>query len=274
MRLPLGQRARFAILALVSIVAIVAVALHAPIPQPAGYHEFADRREFLGIPNFWNVMSNLPFLIVGLAGMRQIATRAATGIIASMRIAYFCLFAGIVLVGLGSAFYHFAPSDPALTWDRLPMTVSFMAFFAIVIGEHIDAKAGLRLLAPLLLLGAASVLYWHFTERAGHGDLRPYVVVQFLPLLLVPLVLILFPSRLSHGGLLWGLLGAYLAAKLLEKADGVIFSWGHLLSGHSLKHLTAAFGMYLFLLAIKLRRPVALTPEPFPPPRDTANAKI
>jgi len=119
------------------------------------------------------------------------------------------------------------------------------------------------------LLGGASVLYWHLGERTGHGDLRPYVVIQFLPLLLIPMILLLFPSRLSRVGLLWTMLVAYVVAKLLELADGAIFDLDHLVSGHTLKHLVAGFAMYLFLLAVRHRRPVAAASAPA---RNTAPA--
>jgi hypothetical protein len=269
----INPRVRIALLSIVSIAAVLAVALHAPIPQPSGYHNFADQRQIGGVANFWNVISNLPFLIVGLAGLRELATRQPSGVIASLRPAYFCLFAGIVLVGFGSGYYHFAPSDAALTWDRLPMTIALMALFAIVIGEHIQPRAGLRLLVPLMLLGAGSVWYWHVSRQAGHGDLRPYLIVQFLPLLLVPLILLLFPSRLTGVWFLWALLGAYVIAKLLEKADDAVFNYGQLVSGHTLKHLAAGFGMYLFFLAIRHRRPVAMASDHARPAPQLAGAK-
>ncbi len=251
-RFGMNERAHIVILCIVSIAAIAVVALHAPIPQPAGYHQFADRRTLWGIANFYNVISNLPFLIVGLIGIREIALKQPAGILPRLTAAYLCVFAGIVFVAFGSGYYHHAPGDEALVWDRLPMTVTFMALFAVVIGEHIDASASLRLLGPLLVVGVASVLYWRIV-----GDLRPYVVVQFLPLLLVPLILLLYRSRLTGVGYLWGLIGPYLVAKLLETADEAIFSWGHLISGHTLKHLIAALGMAIFLVAIRRRRPTA-----------------
>jgi hypothetical protein len=247
------ERARMVILCIVSSAVVAAVALHAPIPQPAGYHQFADRRTLWGIANFYNVMSNLPFLIIGLIGIRESALRQPAGTLPRLRVAYLCVFAGIVLVAFGSSYYHHAPGDEALVWDRLPMTITFMALFAVVIGEHIDVNAGLRLLGPLLVLGVASILYWRIW-----GDLRPYVVVQFLPLLLVPLILLFYRSRLAGVGYLWGLIGAYVVAKLLETADEAIFAWGHLISGHTLKHLIAALGMAIFLLALTRRRPATV----------------
>jgi hypothetical protein len=252
----LDLRTRVALLLIVGIAAAAAVALHAPISQSAAYHAFADQRTISSVPNFWNVISNVPFLLIGLAGIWTLARRNPNGTVATLRPVYYCVFAGVALVAFGSAYYHLAPSNAALTWDRLPMTIAFMALFALVIGEHIDPRLGLHLLPPLLVIGVGSVLYWHITQSAGHGDLRPYLMVQFLPLLLVPLILLLFPSRLTGVGYLWALIAAYAVAKLLEAADAVVFAYGHVLSGHTLKHLTAGFGMYLLLLAITRRRPV------------------
>jgi hypothetical protein len=251
-----GRQGRLALLGLLGLAAVIAVALQAPIPQPATYHGFADQRRLLGIPHFWNVVSNLPFLLIGLAGVHAVAVRRTPGGLDALRSAYLWMFLGVAAVAAGSAYYHLAPSNASLTWDRLPMTIAFMAFFVIVVGEHIDPRWALRLLPPLLLVGAGAVLYWHSTESAGHGDLRPYLMVQFVPLAVIPLVLLLFPSRVSGVGYLWGVLAAYVLAKLFELADRPLFSLGEWVSGHTLKHVAAAAGAYVFLLALKRRPPM------------------
>ena len=246
--------ARLLVLLSVAIAAVVAVALHAPIAQPAGYHLFADQRMILGIPNLWNVVSNLGFLAVGWAGSVALATSTPAGALLPLRALYRWFFAGAILVAIGSAYYHWSPNDQTLVWDRLPMTVSFMAFFSIIVGEHLSIRAGRALLYPLMAIGFASVIYWHLSENAGRGDLRPYLVVQFLPMALVPLIMLLFPARYSHGRLIWGLLAAYALAKLFEIADEQVYAFTHFISGHTLKHFAAAFGMLLFLVAILRRR--------------------
>ena len=48
---------------------LAGLSLLPPIPQDQGYHEFADQRMLLSIPNFWNVVSNLPFIAVGGVGL-------------------------------------------------------------------------------------------------------------------------------------------------------------------------------------------------------------
>jgi hypothetical protein len=247
-------RTRLAVLAAVAAAVCGFVAFHETIAQPQDYHNFADQRTVWGIPNFWNVVSNVPFLLVGWAGCAVLGKRAPSGMLPALDIAYRCFFVGALLVAFGSAYYHLVPSNQSLVWDRLPMTIVFMALFSVIIGEHIDLRVARWLLFPLLVIGVASVVYWHWSEEAGHGDLRPYLVVQFLPMALMPLILLMFPSRLTHVRLIWGVLGAYVLAKLFELGDTWIYDLFRMVSGHTIKHLVAALGLYLFLMAIKNRR--------------------
>jgi hypothetical protein len=146
-----------------------------------------------------------------------------------------------------------------LLWDRLPLAVAIMTLYAIVIAEHIDRRAGMWLLAPLVLLGAGSVVYWHLTEVWGQGDMRLYLFVQFFPLLTLPFILFLFPAAYTRSSDLGGMLAWYVVAKILELLDRQFYSCGQIVSGHTLKHLTAGFGGYLVLHMIKRRQPTLAT---------------
>ncbi len=241
---------------------IIAVALLPPIPQDPAYHDFADRRRFLGIPNAFNVLSNVPFVLVGALGwtflLRQGRQRADGPLTESWeRSAFGILFAGIGLTGFGSAYYHLAPGNVTLFWDRLPLTIVFMSLFAVVIAERIGLAAGRRLLPLLLLVGAGSVLYWLLGELSGAGDLRPYGLVQFFPLVAIPLLLLLFPPRYTRGADLVGALAWYALAKLFELLDARIFATGGIVSGHTLKHLASAVAMYWILRMVERRRPLS-----------------
>lgn len=237
------------LLVAVALAMTVALAMQPPIPQDPDYHRFADGRTLLGIANFWNVVSNLPFLLVGMGGLRWVRT-GLHDLPGPLRQAHLVLFLGVALVGVGSSWYHWAPSNDSLLWDRLPMTLAFMALFTIILGEHINRRLG-GLLWPLLLLGVMSVLYWRVTELAGRGDLRPYALVQFLPVLLIPMILLLYPK--PHVGWIWiGLLG-YVLAKLLEHFDAPVYAALGAISGHSLKHLAAAGAMWALLLGLRRR---------------------
>lgn len=220
-----------------------------PIPQNPHYHAFADTRTFLGIPNFFNVTSNLPFMIVGILGL--FASRSKGFVLGStdMRLAYHIFFIGVILVGVGSAYYHVHPTNATLVWDRLPMTVSFMALLAMIIADCVSPRIGKALLWPLIGIGVGSIGYWYGTELWEVGDLRPYAVVQFLPMVLISVMLGLFGTRSLRSLFLWATLGAYLLAKVVESFDAELYAITGLLSGHSLKHIIAALATGWVILA-------------------------
>jgi hypothetical protein len=245
------------LLVAVAAAATGAITFVPPIPQDPGYHLFADSRSFLSVPNFWNVASNLPFVLVGAAGLMFIRRSDRRGISAALRLAHIVFFAGVLLTGFGSAWYHIAPDNRTLVWDRLPMTLAFMGLFTIVIGEHISERAARGLLLPLLAAGAASVLYWALSETRGSGDLRPYVLVQFLPVILIPLILLMWRSQFDRTAFIWCAVVAYAASKLFEHYDHGIFRLGGIVSGHSLKHVVAALAPLMLLYGFSTRRPAA-----------------
>src|SRR6266550_4603894 len=230
-----------------------------PVPQPASYHQFADQRPLLGIPNFGNVASNLPFAIVGLCGLWFLLKpdKLKNAFIDSReRRPYVVAFLGLLLTAFGSAYYHLAPSNARLVWDRLPMTIVFGALIAIVVMERISVEAGLKLLPFLVAIAAGSVLQWYRDELHGHGDLRVYAAVQLYAALVLLIALLLKP-RCSRSADFAVVFGFYLLAKIFETADRFVFAYGHVVSGHSLKHLAAAAAGYWILRMLCFRRPIA-----------------
>jgi hypothetical protein len=232
-----------------------------PQPQPESYHCFADSRTIFDIPNFWNVASNIPYVVVGAWGLcllfRHWRSEAGSFLWHAERWPYVCLFTGVLLTGFGSAYYHWEPSTARLVWDRLPMAIAFMSLFAAVIAERIQPQVGVGLLLPLLALGIGSVWYWHVSEQRGQGDLRLYGLVQFYPLAAIPLLLLLFPARYTRTGDLWASLGWYVIAKVCEELDGTIYrALGEIVSGHTLKHLAAAAGAWMIVRMVKKRQPL------------------
>jgi hypothetical protein len=183
-----GKNWREWFLGVVTVGGIATTFWLSPLPQDPTYHEFADRRTFFGTPNFWNVFSNLPFVLVGAFGPHAIAA-------APLHALYLVFSSGVVLVSFGSAYYHYAPLTPTLVWDRVPMTIAFMALFSMVVGDRISEQAGRVILWPLVLAGVASVGYWYWSEIQGQGDLRAYGLIQFLPMLLIPLMLIICSGK-------------------------------------------------------------------------------
>ena len=234
-------------LALAALAAGAMFLMKGPIPQAAEYHRFADERGWLGIPRAANVLSNAAFLIAGMMGLR--ACRRSF----PERGLYKIFFAGAVLVCVGSGYYHLAPDNARLVWDRLPMTIAFMSLVSAVVSERISVRIGSALLWPLVLLGLASVVYWRWSALAGFENLRPYLAVQYGSIAVVLAVSLLYRSRYTHGWVIFVLAAAYGIAKVVEIYDRPIFDAGQWLSGHTLKHLAAALGIYLLLLAMQRR---------------------
>jgi hypothetical protein len=232
-------------------VAGVIVALP-PIPQDLEYHAFADQRTVFGVRNALNVLSNVPFFAVGIAGL-IVLRRTAASISPPMERwhvrSYTALFIGLALTAFGSSYYHLAPDNARLVWDRLPMTIGFMGLLTAIVGERVSGRAAAALLAPLLALGAFSVALWAWTD-----DLRLYGVVQFGSLLGVLLLLVFYTAPYGDTRYVWWALGFYALAKLFEAADRPIFDLGGIVSGHSLKHVAAAAGLVPLIVMLSARR--------------------
>lgn len=236
----------------VSAAAIVGTLVFVPpLPQDPGYHRFSDSRTLLGVPNALNVLSNLAFVIVGLMGgiaAWRLFKRKAARLSA---VQYLVFFGGVFLTGFGSAYYHLAPSNDSLFWDRLPMTAITVEFFCAVVSELIDSRVALVLAPPLLVTGAGSVVYWSYSESLGMGDLRMYILVQFLPVVLIILVLILYKSPKHYLSYVVALMIFYGLSRVVEFLDLTIFEILGMVSGHTLKHLLAVTGVYSIVRMLK-----------------------
>jgi len=266
----ISRKAGLTILLLVTL-AVIAVDFMLPrIPQPQAYHDFADQRSFLGIPNFGDAVSNLPFAVFGVMGLlfwwrlhrshSHVDPDARHFLDPRERWPYLVVFIGILLTAFGSAYYHLEPSNARLVWDRLPMTIAFMAVVAAIIAERISLRVGLWLLPLLVLIGMSSVLVWYRSELNGAGDLRFYATVQAYSVLFLFIALLL-PPRYTRSSDLAIVAGFYALAKVLESYDKPIFSaLGYTVSGHTLKHLAAAGAAYWILRMLQRRRP--LPPQP------------
>lgn len=241
------------LIVLISILSALVVLSLDPIAQDIEYHNFEDQRIYFGIPNFWNVISNLPFLLVGCLGLYNIFCSNKIKLLNDFKSPYILFFLGVAMVAVGSSYYHLWPSNDSLVWDRLPMTIAFMSLFTIIISEFTSPSFGKMLLFPLIIFGAYSVFYWHSTENGGAGDLRLYILVQFLPVLVIPLILLFFKPTFTRISGYWILLFAYILAKLLEHFDSQIYNVLFFISGHSVKHVIAALGVYLLLVAYNNR---------------------
>lgn len=231
-------------------VLLALLVLKAPIAQFADYHQLADSRRLLRVPHFWNVASNLPFLVLGLMGLGLLRRRPP-----GASVAWAVVFAATVLVFFGSAYYHLDPHDASLVWDRVPIGIAFMGFFVALLSEHAGAEGNRlarRALLPLVVFSVAAVYWWRLT-----GDLSLWVWVQLAPMTAIVLALWLLPPQYTHRRYFAYALGCYVLAKGFELGDGRLYEWsGGLLSGHTLKHLAAAAGVYFFYAMLAKRVPI------------------
>jgi hypothetical protein len=237
--------------AAVAVGGIIAALFLPPLRQSPSYHHFADGRTLLGLPNCLNVLSNGAFLVVGWMGLWHMAARDRF-VEPRERAAYMVFFLAVCFTCFGSTYYHWAPRDAALVWDRLPMTVAFMSLLAAMIAERISVTAGSRLLWPLVAAGIASVVWWRWTD-----NLWPYAAAQFFSLFLIGWLLVFFPPSYSRGFDLWIATGIYALAHVAESWDAPIYSLTRCISGHTLKHLIAALSVYWVLRMLRKRAPLS-----------------
>jgi len=253
----ISRRTGVWVLAAFTILVITTAVLLPRIPQPQSYHDFADQRSFLGIPNFGDVASNVLFALGGAWGLIFLfGKRGQEGFIDPReRWAYFFVFLGLLLTSLGSSYYHLAPDNARLVWDRLPMTLAFMGLVSAMISERVGVNMGFYSLPILLLMGAGSVVLWWYSEARGAGELRAYGAMQVYAVLILP-VLLLLPPRYTRSRDFAVVFGFYVLAKGLETADRQIFSLDqHTISGHTLKHLAAGAAGFWILGMLRKRVP-------------------
>ena len=242
--------ARWGIICGVWVAAFVATALLSPIPQPQSYHHFADQRAIFGVPHGLDVLSNLAFLVSGLLGLFFVA-KFARMMDSGTKWAFATLFFGLVLTSVGSAYYHLAPGNQRLVFDRLPMIIAMAGCGGAVLADRFGGRA-VWAVAPLVATGLWTVYQWNASEAAGHGDLRWYSLYQGLIILTGALLLWMFPSRNQATPAFAIAVGGNVLAKLFELLDKPIFAVAGIVSGHTLKHLSA--GLAFLPLVFLVRR--------------------
>ncbi|MGN6645631.1 MAG: ceramidase domain-containing protein [Cytophaga sp.] len=217
------------------VTGILVFSLVPAIPQDQHYHAFANEQSIASIPNFYNVVSNAGFILSGIWGLGLLQKRHLSPM-------SFLMLIGMILTGLGSAYYHYEPNNETLLWDRLPMTLVFTSFFAEIYARYFGTRQAMRVWIGALVTGIVSVFYWQYTELHGCGDLRLYALVQFLPVLLIAVICF------SHGKMnkymhtpLAIIFICYLVAKFFEHHDHTVFAETQWISGHPIKHVLASF---------------------------------
>jgi hypothetical protein len=242
--------ARWSVVAAVCVAAAAGVALLQPIVQPQAYHHFADQRTIAGVTRGFDVLSNLAFAVSGLLGLFFVA-KAGRTLDAGTRWAMATLFAGLLLTSAGSGYYHLAPDNQRLVFDRMPMIIAMAGLVGAVAADRFGGATAWSMTA-LIAIGLWTVHHWSAGEAAGQGDLRWYGLFQGLIFVVAALLLLLFPSRngATRAFVIAGI--GNVAAKVFELLDKPIFDLGGIVSGHTLKHLSA--GLAFLPLVFLIRR--------------------
>jgi hypothetical protein len=254
------ERALLFTFALLALVALFGPAL--PAADVAIASVFADNRTWHGLPNAMDVLSNLPFLLIGCWGLYRLnrIDRAHQQALAQFPLAppasdppdntldcAWLFFAGLIATAAGSAFYHLLPDAPRLAADRAGMAVAFAGLIGIAVCERVSQRAGWPAAWFVLTTGLLAAEVVQET-----GNVLPWALVQFGGMALVLTLALATPMRGAVGLKLGWVIFFYVVAKAFELADHQIYeASGHLISGHSLKHLVAALAGLPVLAALR-----------------------
>jgi hypothetical protein len=241
-------RPRAALPLVVLALAIVAMAWHGPIPQLANYHDFADRRAWSGVPNAADVLSNLAFAIV--AAWAWLTERPGQSASTAERRGRAAFIASLLLTTIGSGWYHLAPDNARLVFDRVPIALACAALLCAMHARAAGAQAAWVLPASLAA-AIGSVAWWMATEASGRGDLRPYLLLQAATLVFVPLWQWLWGRPARERALYGVAVALYVAAKVFEVADARVFEVLGAVSGHTIKHLCAAAAIVFIMKSMR-----------------------
>nr|XP_011458907.1 PREDICTED: uncharacterized protein LOC101307374 isoform X1 [Fragaria vesca subsp. vesca] len=204
------------------------------ISHSPNHHHYADMRNFLGVPNTLNVITNFPFLVVGVLGFVLCLQGGFFNISLPGEVWGWALFyAGIAGLAFGSAYYHLKPDDSRVTWDTLPMMITLSSLFSSFLVERVGERIGLSCLFALLFIAFLSTAY----ERTCN-DIRLYMMFELIPCIAIPGMTFVFPPKYTHSRYWLWAAGAYILSKFEAFADMKIYHANqYTISGHSLEHL-------------------------------------
>ncbi len=211
-----------------------------PAADNPSYFNFAEQRTLLGIPHFGDVISNLPFLFVGVWALLFLAKKKKKDLHVTSGL---IIAVSSILICLGSAYFHWKPNTETLFWDRLPMSVAFGSIMALIIGDRTKEKFGWWVTAILIPLGVLTVVGW----SQGWFSLRPYLILQFGSMIAVFTIACLRRKGKIPNKAIWACLGFYVAAKVFEVLDLPVYELTGFISGHTIKHVLAAVALYKIL---------------------------
>ena len=252
----LDKKTKILILIFLFVVMFICTIFIPQLPVSKSYHEFADSRPCMGIPNFGDVVSNFPFALFGFLGVITVI-KMSEGRKFLKRYhswPYLVFFCAVILVSFGSSYYHLNPSNGRLYLDRAPILLGFTCLFTAFFADRVNQKIGIFVLFPSLLTLGCGALLWDFSQFHLGGDLRFYALLQIYAFVALPMICWFFPNSFyTSNRHVYLILGWYALAKVFEVYDRKIFeSLAGLISGHTLKHFIASIAV--FVVIVMLRR--------------------
>ena len=233
---------------LLAVAALAALAALLPATGlPAGYHDFADQRTLLGLPHALDVLSNLPFAVMGAWGLWWLRRVPLDRLGTAQRGLAGLLFIGLIATAFCSSGYHLDPHDAGLCIDRVGMSLAFAGLLGLAAADRISARAGVALAALVAVAAPATAL----VAWLG-GNMTPWAVLQGGGLVLLAALALRRPQPRALGFSIIGVIAFYAVAKALELADAPVFALTQqLISGHSAKHLVAALAGWPVVRALQ-----------------------
>ena len=241
-----SRPAELALLLAVAALAVLAALLPAT-GLPAGYHDFADQRTLLGLPHALDVLSNLPFAVMGAWGLWWLRRVPLDRLGTAQRGLAVLFFVGLMATAFCSSSYHLDPHDAGLCIDRVGMSLAFAGLLGLAAADRISARAGVALAALVAVAAPATAL----VAWLG-GNMTPWAVLQGGGLVLLAALALRRPQPRALGFSIIGVIAFYAVAKALELADAPVFALTQqLISGHSAKHLVAALAGWPVVRALQ-----------------------
>jgi hypothetical protein len=235
----LGRRCALVLLAALTLATLVGLLAWGPVPLDANVHHYADQRRWLGLPNAGNVLANLPLLLVGLWGWR---VTLASGWPEPLRRAWAGFHACVVGGSAIAAIYHVAPTPAGYVLAQMAMSGAFVLLTLGMLAERVHDRFGANPGATAAaLVGIATLAALASGVATGSGaDLRPFLLLQLIPVLLIPAGALSLPGTHTRPADWLLMLVAYAAAQGFDLADAAIHAATGWIGGHALMHLALA----------------------------------